>query len=69
MQALIEREKKSIRGNVKQTEGKPDKLKGLILHLNNLKEDKFTGYIKINYSQGSIGRIEKFEEILKRIDD
>ena len=27
--------------------------------------DEFTGHIKINFSQGGIGRIEKFEEILK----
>ena len=30
-----------------------------------LMEEKFTGYIKVNFSQGGIGRIEKFEEILK----
>ena len=30
-----------------------------------LAEKKFTGYIKVNFSQGGIGRIEKFEEILK----
>lgn len=26
----------------------------------------FTGYIKINFSQGSVGRVEKFEEILRK---
>ncbi|MFH1984374.1 MAG: hypothetical protein ABIL58_21230 [Pseudomonadota bacterium] len=25
----------------------------------------FTGYVKINYSQGAIARVEKFEEVLK----
>ncbi|MBN2374520.1 hypothetical protein JXL19_12105 [bacterium] len=30
-----------------------------------LKEEKFTGYIKVNFTQGSIARVEKFEEILK----
>ena len=29
--------------------------------------DEFTGHIKINFSQGGIGRIEKFEEILKNL--
>ena len=27
--------------------------------------NEFTGHIKINFSQGGIGRIEKFEEIMK----
>jgi hypothetical protein len=29
---------------------------------------EFTGHVKINFSQGGIGRIEKFEEILKEDD-
>ncbi|MBU0995313.1 MAG: hypothetical protein KJ737_22685 [Proteobacteria bacterium] len=37
----------------------------LVDYLTGLKEEKFTGYIKINFSQGNIGRAEKFEEILK----
>jgi hypothetical protein len=28
-------------------------------------EEQFTGYVKVNFGQGGIGRIEKFEEILK----
>ncbi len=43
----------------------PSKLKRLFEYLRDLKEAGFTGYIKINYSQGQIGRVEKFEEILK----
>jgi len=27
--------------------------------------DEFTGHVKINFSQGGVGRIEKFEEILR----
>jgi len=27
---------------------------------------KFTGFIKINFRRGEIGKIEKFEEILKK---
>lgn len=42
-----------------------NKLRRLFEYLSDLKEVGFTGYIKINYSQGHIGRVEKFEEILK----
>lgn len=34
-------------------------------YLKETQQSGFTGYIKINFSQGQIGRIEKFEEILK----
>ena len=42
-----------------------EKYKKLIEHLKHLQEKKFTGYIKVNFSQGSVGRIEQFEEVLK----
>ena len=42
-----------------------DKLETLVKYLRHIEDQDFTGYIKINFSQGSIGRIEKFEEILK----
>jgi hypothetical protein len=45
--------------------GSSDKFRKLSRYLESIQGDKFTGYIKINFSQGSIGRIEKFEEILK----
>ena len=41
------------------------KLDKLIEHLHSMRGTEFTGFIKINFSQGNIGRIEKFEEILK----
>lgn len=41
---------------------KLDKLSGLMVKLIT---EEFTGHIKINFSQGGIGRVEKFEEILK----
>jgi len=41
---------------------KLDKLSGLMVKL---MTEEFTGHIKINFSQGGIGRVEKFEEILK----
>ena len=46
-------------------ESKFDKVARFIDFLKSAKQSKFTGYIKINFSQGQIGRIEKFEEILK----
>ncbi|MGO9311751.1 MAG: hypothetical protein ACLQBD_30390 [Syntrophobacteraceae bacterium] len=45
---------------------KPDKLSRLWSVINGLITSEFTGYIKLNFTQGSIGRIEKFEEILKK---
>jgi len=33
--------------------------------IKSLIDKKFTGYIKINFDRGAIGRVEKFEEILK----
>ena len=43
------------------------KLKLIQNEMESLLEAGFTGYVKINFSQGSIGRVEKFEEILKGI--
>lgn len=47
-------------------EVKPTKLDKFVQYLETIKNQNFTGYIKVNFSQGSIGRIEKFEEILKK---
>jgi hypothetical protein len=44
---------------------KPEKLARLLEIMKLLADEKFTGYIKVNFSQGGIGRIEKFEEILR----
>jgi hypothetical protein len=44
---------------------KLDKLKDVI---QGMIEEDFTGHVKINFTQGGIGRIEKFEEILKEDD-
>jgi len=46
-----------------------DKLKRIRDTIMALMDKKFTGYIKVNFSRGSIGRIEKFEEILKRVEE
>lgn len=39
-----------------------DRLKRLIEAIRMLIDGKFSGYIKINFSQGSLGRVEKSEE-------
>ena len=44
---------------------KTDKLSRIWSLIKGLIESQFTGYIKLNFTQGGIGRIEKFEEILK----
>ncbi len=57
---------KSAESGIKRITSREDKLNILSGLLQTLKDDGFTGYIKINFTQGSIGRVEKFEEILKR---
>jgi hypothetical protein len=49
----------------KKQDKQMEKLEKLISVMTCLMGDAFTGHIKINFSQGSIGRVEKFEEILK----
>jgi hypothetical protein len=46
---------------------KSKKLYRLLEYLKDLNEENFTGYLKINFSQGSIARIERFEEISKKL--
>ena len=40
-----------------------DKMKRLKEAMRMLMEGEFSGYIKINFSQGSLGRVEKYEEL------
>jgi hypothetical protein len=40
-----------------------DRITKLIEAIRKLIEGEFTGYVKINFTQGSLGRIEKFEEL------
>ena len=42
---------------------KRDKFDKLVEILKDLKKTEFTGSLKINFSQGGVGRIEKFEEM------
>ena len=46
-------------------ERKSERIERLMDLIRTLMEEQFTGYVKVNFSQGGIGRIEKFEEILK----
>jgi hypothetical protein len=41
------------------------RLEDLVNVIQEMNEKQFTGYIKINFTQGGIGRIEKYEEILR----
>ena len=42
------------------------KLTQLMVYLDGIKDQKFTGYIKVNFTQGTVGRVERFEEILRK---
>jgi len=44
---------------------KMDAVDRLVAVIKDLAAQKFTGYLKLNFSQGSLARVEKFEEILK----
>ena len=39
-----------------------DRIKKLTEAISMLFEEEFSGYLKINFSQGSLGRVEKSEE-------
>ena len=61
---VINRGSSEIRKNQKVCQ--LEKFQRLVDLLEVVRDQNFTGYIKINFTQGSIGRIEKFEEILKQ---
>jgi hypothetical protein len=42
-----------------------EKLERLVEVMSDLMGQEFTGHLKINFTQGGIGRVEKFEEILR----
>jgi hypothetical protein len=43
-----------------------EKVEKIIEMLKALMDKKFTGSVKINLSRGNVGKVEKFEEILKK---
>ena len=43
-----------------------ERLEKIVELLKELSKGQFTGYIKINFSQGGISRVEKYEEVLKK---
>lgn len=49
----------------KKREKQLEKMEKLIEVMTGLISEEFTGHLKINFSQGGIGRVEKFEEILR----
>jgi len=49
----------------KGTSNRISRLADLVSVIREMTEREFTGHIKINFSQGGIGRIEKYEEILR----
>jgi len=52
-------------GRPKGLNNKMSRLVDLVYVIQEMNEREFTGYIKINFTQGGIGRIEKYEEILR----
>lgn len=54
----------SIKQGRPRTGARVVKFKRLVEVLQEMIEQEFTGHVKINFTQGGIGRIEKFEEIL-----
>ena len=64
---MIETGRKVVRKSSRQEKPlKTEKLELIFKEMEKLANSGFTGYVKVNYSQGSIGRVEKFEEILKK---
>ena len=49
----------------REMSNKMSRLVDLVNAIQEMNEKEFTGYIKINFTQGGIGRIEKYEEILR----
>lgn len=52
-------------GRTKEISNKMSRLVDLVNAIQEMNAKEFTGYIKINFTQGGIGRIEKYEEILR----
>ena len=68
----VERKKPTVVFPSRQRGGNPNgangKLESLTDLMGTLMEGEFTGYLKINFSQGGISRVEKFEEISKKLN-
>jgi hypothetical protein len=52
--------------SAKLDKNKVDKLQMLWSIINGLVASEFTGYLKLNFSQGNLGKIEKTEVISKQ---
>ncbi len=60
------REEKAYTSGRKAERRIVEKSASAIRMIKELSGRKFTGFIKINFRHGEIGKIEKFEEILKK---
>ncbi|MHC1743872.1 MAG: hypothetical protein AB9873_12680 [Syntrophobacteraceae bacterium] len=63
--ALVEGGQSSRKSPTSQQE-KHEKLEKLLRVMKALVENQFTGYLKLNFTQGTLARVEKFEEILRK---
>lgn len=43
-----------------------DKISRLFEYFQTVRDDELTGYIKVNFNQGNICKVEKYEEILRK---
>lgn len=64
-------EKKTTSGDEKITtiircKKQSDKLSRLFEYFQMVKDEELTGYIRVNFNQGNICKVEKYEEILRK---
>jgi hypothetical protein len=67
----VPEEKKMSNGDEKITtiircKKQSDKISRLFEYFQTIKDDELTGYIKVNFNQGNICKVEKYEEILRK---
>ncbi|MFO7740451.1 MAG: hypothetical protein R6V46_18375 [Desulfatiglandaceae bacterium] len=53
----------------KPKRNKTDKLTRFIDYLEKFDDAGFNGFIRVNFTQGNVGRIEKFEEVFNKDED
>jgi hypothetical protein len=66
MQPTVIHNKQGLSKETLKDKKSEKKLKRLMEYLKGIQTENFTGYIKVNFSQGSVGRVERFEEILRK---
>lgn len=58
--------KDKVRPLPKPKKKKVDKLTRVIDFIENFDDEKFSGFVRINFSQGNVGRVEKLEQVYKK---